>query len=253
MILSLLFLLGPLEQFQILYYFSIIPYVLEISNLLITLIFYSLLILPIIYFIIKTLPLFPTYFQIFIESFYILIENTLISNGTLKNQHHMALLKTLTFILLLCNLIGMIPYQFTVTSHIFITFLLSFIIFIGLNYIAMTKYKKKYFALFLPSGTPFPIAPILLLIEIISFYSRVFSLAIRLFANLMSGHTLLGILTSFLFSAAILGSIYFFISLIPSIILLVIIGLELAIAIVQVYVFITLTCLYIYDLYYIGH
>lgn len=253
MVLSLLFCFGPLEQFQILNLFTIIPYILEVSNLVLTLLFYSLLLLPIYYTLLKNIKMSPSFLQIFVEQKFLLIENILISNASIKNQKYLVLFKNLTFILLLCNLIGMIPYQFTLTSHIFITFSLSFLVFYGLNHIAIKKHKYKYLGLFLPSGTPLPIAPILIIIEMISFYSRVLSLAIRLFANLMSGHTLLAILTSFLFTGFIAGSIYTFITILPTIIILAIIGLELAIAIVQVYVFMTLLSLYINDLYDISH
>jgi F-type H+-transporting ATPase subunit a len=126
-------------------------------------------------------------------------------------------------------------------------------VFFGINYIGVKKHQSKYLGLFLPSGTPLAIAPILLLIEIISYFSRVLSLAIRLFANLMSGHTLLAILTSFLFSALVGGGAYLIVSILPIGILLPIIGLELAIALVQVYVFLTLVSLYINDLTEIGH
>ena len=91
----------------------------------------------------------------------------------------------------------MIPFTFTVTSHIIVTFCLSFCLFVGINIRSLLDKKLSFFALFLPSGAPLLIAPFLVVIELISYIARVFSLAIRLFANMMSGHSLLKILTNF--------------------------------------------------------
>jgi ATP synthase subunit 6 len=91
----------------------------------------------------------------------------------------------------------MIPYSFTVTSHLIFTLALSIICFFGINFIGLKKHGFEFFGLFLPSGAPLALAPLLVFIELLSYFARVFSLAIRLFANLMSGHTLLKILSEF--------------------------------------------------------
>lgn len=100
-------------------------------------------------------------------------------------------------IILSYNLLGMIPYSFTVTSHLIITFYLSLSAFIGVNVIAVQANNIAFFNLFLPKGVPTAIIPFLVFIELVSYLARVFSLAIRLFANMMSGHTLLKILAGF--------------------------------------------------------
>jgi len=100
------------------------------------------------------------------------------------------------------NLIGMIPFTFTITSHIIVTFCLSFCLFVGINIRSVIDKQVSFFALFLPSGAPLLIAPFLVLIELISYIARVFSLAIRLFANMMAGHSLLKILIGFSFVIA---------------------------------------------------
>jgi len=91
----------------------------------------------------------------------------------------------------------MVPYTFTLTSHLFFTFTLALSVFIGINIIGVRKLKLHFFQLFFPSGVPLVMGPFLIVIELISYIARVFSLAIRLFANIMSGHTLLKILSLF--------------------------------------------------------
>jgi ATP synthase subunit 6 len=96
-----------------------------------------------------------------------------------------------------CNLLGMIPYSFTVTSHLIITFTSALAIFTGMNILGILKHKKHFLSLFFPPGAPLGLAPLLVFIEFVSYIFRVLSLSIRLFANLMSGHTLLKILATF--------------------------------------------------------
>jgi len=151
------------------------------------------------------------------------------------------------------NLVGMIPFAFTVTSHIIVTFTLSFTLFVGINLRAVIDKQFGFFSLFLPSGAPIVIAPFLVVIELISYIARVFSLAIRLFANMMAGHTLLKILIGFSFIIAIqnLNSTWplLFVAFIPFLLVFIITFLEVAIALLQGYVFTVLMCLYIKDLY----
>lgn len=115
----------------------------------------------------------------------------------LKGEIYFPFIFTLHITLLFCNLIGMIPYTFTVTSHITFTFSLSLSIFIGLNILGLKIYNIKFFSIFLPKNVPLVIIPLLVVIEIISYIVKVFTLSIRLFANMTSGHTLLKIISSF--------------------------------------------------------
>jgi len=151
------------------------------------------------------------------------------------------------------NLIGMIPFAFTITSHIIVTFVFSFTLFLGINIRAMLDKDVTFTGLFLPSGAPLVIAPFLILIELISYIARVFSLAIRLFANMMAGHTLLKILIGFSFVIAVqnlTGSWpLVIVAFIPFFLVFIITFLEVAIALLQGYVFTVLLCLYIKDLH----
>jgi F-type H+-transporting ATPase subunit a len=135
-------------------------------------------------------------FQIF-EEFIKEIFFIFIKNVKLKNQQLFPFITALTILLILFNIMGMLPFGFTITSHFSITFFLSFLFFISLNYIGIRMHKIEFLSLFLPSGTPLIIMPFLFLIELLSYISRLFSLAIRLFANMLSGHILLKILISF--------------------------------------------------------
>jgi len=147
--------------------------------------------------------------QILVEKFLVFVENLVVSNALLINQKDLPFFFGLTVILLVHNLSGMIPYNFTITSHFFVTFGLSFILFFGMNYQGIQKHQKAYLNLFLPQGIPFILRPLIVPIEFILYFNRLLSLAIRLFANLMAGHTLLKILGTFIFQMIKFGSVFF--------------------------------------------
>ena len=139
------------------------------------------------------------------------------------------------------------PYSLTVTSHFIITLTLSLSFFIGLNIVGLRKHGSHMIGLFLPQGAPKQLLPLLFVIEIISYLARIFSLAIRLFANLMSGHTLLKILAGFAWLMFLNGGVATFGALFPFLIIFLVTGLELAIGALQAYVFCMLLCLYYND------
>lgn len=114
-----------------------------------------------------------------------------------KGENYFPFVFSLHLMLLLCNLFGMVPYSFTITSHIAFTFGLALSIFIGINIIGVRTQGLNFFSLFLPKGVPLVIVPLLITIEFISYIIKVFTLSIRLFANMTSGHTLLKIIAGF--------------------------------------------------------
>jgi len=114
-----------------------------------------------------------------------------------NNEKYFPLITVLFSFILFSNLIGLIPYSFTATSHLIVTFTLSFAVFIGINIITFKKYKIKTFSLFLPSNTTFFLALLLVPIELISYIAKPISLGIRLFINLMAGHSLLKVIVGF--------------------------------------------------------
>jgi len=135
-------------------------------------------------------------------------------------------------------------YSFTLTSHITVAFTLSFAFFIAVVIIGLLIQKVSFINTFIPSGAPKLLLPFLVVIEIISYFSRPFSLGIRLFANLMSGHTLLAILANFAFN---ISQKNLLIGLLPFVLIVAIVGLEAMIAVLQAYVFTILVCIYIND------
>jgi ATP synthase subunit 6 len=163
------------------------------------------------------------------------------------NEKYFPIISVLFNFILFSNLIGLIPYSFTATSHLIITFTLSFSVFIGINIITFEKYKMKTFSLFLPANTSFFLALLLVPIEFISYIAKPISLGVRLFINLMAGHSLLKVIIGFSWSMLLLENLTSLGLLLPMIILVLLFGLELGVALIQTYVFIILTCIYIQD------
>jgi ATP synthase subunit 6 len=161
-----------------------------------------------------------------------------------KGYRYFPIVFTLFIFLLIANLIGMTLYSFTVTSHVTVAFTLSFAFFIGVVIIGVVTQKVGFLNTFVPSGAPGYLLPFLVIIEIISYFSRPFSLGIRLFANMMSGHTLLAILANFTF---VISQKNILIAVLPFILIVAIIGLEAMIAALQAYVFTVLICIYLND------
>jgi len=153
--------------------------------------------------------------------------------------------------ILFCNAIGMIPYTFTVTSHIIVTFAMALFVFLGVTLIGFWKHGLHFLAFFVPHGVPKALLPLVVVIEVISFLSRPISLALRLFANMTAGHTMMKVFGSFV---GLLGSAAFVVGgLLPLLVLIALTGLELVIAFLQAYVFTVLSCLYLNDSLHMSH
>jgi F-type H+-transporting ATPase subunit a len=164
----------------------------------------------------------------------------------LGSHKYYPLLLTLFLFILISNFLGMVPYSFTPTSHLIVTVGLSFPIMLGVTIIGLKNYKSEFFALFLPAGTPTALIPLLTAIEFISYIARAFSLGIRLFANILSGHALLHILAGFTYKFVI-SDAFFILKFAPIIFIAVLLSLEIAIAFLQAYVFTVLTASYLKD------
>lgn len=181
--------------------------------------------------------------QTLFELFYGVILGLVKDNVGEKGLKFFPLIFTTFMLILGCNLLGMIPYSFTVTSHLIITFTTALAIFAGMNIIGILKHRKHFLSLFFPPGAPVALAPLLVIIEFVSYVFRVVSLSVRLFANLMSGHTLLKILASFSWGVVSFWGIF----IIPIVIIFIVTGLEMAIAFLQAYIFAVLLCIYLHD------
>jgi len=251
-----LFLETPLDQF------AIIPIIdLHVGNFYFTFtnaVLYMLLTVVLVVFLFFVVTkkgggkLVPNAWQSLVELIYDFVLNLVNEqigglSGNVKQKFFPCILVTFTF-LLFCNLQGMIPFSFTVTSHFLITLALSFSIFIGITIVGFQRHGLHFFSFLLPAGVPLPLAPFLVLLELISYCFRALSLGIRLFANMMAGHSLVKILSGFAWTMLFLNNIFYFIGdLGPLFIVLALTGLELGVAILQAYVFTILICIYLND------
>jgi len=165
-----------------------------------------------------------------------------------KNLKYFPLVLTVFYFILSSNLIGMLPLSFSTTSQMSVAFTLGFSLFVGYSLHSVLLYYKKFLASFFPPGSPKEMAPLLVIIEIISFSIRGFSLSIRLFANLMSGHALLKILAGFAWMLAHKLSIFAVtLSIFPLILTTCINGLELGVCCLQAFIFAVLLTVYLRD------
>jgi F-type H+-transporting ATPase subunit a len=182
------------------------------------------------------------------ETLYATIHSIVINQiNSTKGQIYFPFIYTLFVFILVNNLIGMVPYSFAATSHFILTFSLSFSIVLGATILGFQKHGLKFFSLFVPSGCPLGLLPLLVLIEFISYLARNVSLGLRLSANILSGHMLLNILAGFCYNIMTSGFLFIFVGLIPLAFIIAFSGLELGIAFIQAQVFVVLTSSYIKD------
>ena len=145
------------------------------------------------------------------------------------------------------NVSGLVPYSYTLTSQIILTFSLAILLFVGINIVCLVEHKHLFFSLFLPKGSSIGLAFVLVPIELVSYFVRPVSLSVRLFANMMAGHTLLKVLAGFSWSMMVASGSFFFCHFVPLTILVIVMGLELGVALIQGYVFTVLICIYLND------
>ena len=171
------------------------------------------------------------------------VSNTISEVSGKEGLKYFPIVFTLFIFVLTCNLFGMIPYSFTVTSHIIVTFALAAFVFLGVTLIAIFKHGLgKFLHFFLPEGTPLIMAPLLFVIELFSYLARPVSLSIRLAANMMAGHVTLKVIAGLIITFGMLVGLT---SMFP--LLLFLTGFELAMAVIQAYIFTILTCVYLND------
>ena len=191
---------SPLEQFAINKIISLNLAIFDVSITNSTVLTFLVCIVAVTFFnfAIFKAKLIPTASQSMFEFLYDFIYFNVLTENVKKNGNYFfPMLFTIFSFIFFCNLLGMIPYSFTVTSHIVITLGLAMMAFISINIIGIRTHGVHLLSLFLPPGAPLGLAPLLVMIELVSYSFRVVSLALRLFANMMSGHCLLKILAGF--------------------------------------------------------
>ena len=243
---------NPLEQFQVSSFFNIYLY---FSKVLFdfSLTNYTFTVLFLVFFLIVILNILSISYQI--NFIFQNIINSLISLSTQMIKDHIGsigftlfpLITSYLFLVFFANLLGMIPYGITLTAQLVITFYLALTLILSLNIAGINIHKKNFLNLFFPSGTPLLLAPLIVPIEIVSYSFRVISLSVRLFANMMAGHTLLKVIGGFGWSMFKSYGLISICGLIPLLVITILIGLELGVALIQAYVFITLASTYFHD------
>jgi F-type H+-transporting ATPase subunit a len=190
----------------------------------------------------------PNNWSISQESIYATVHSIVVNQiNVTTGQVYFPFIYGLFMFILVNNLVGMVPYSFASTSHFLLTFSISFTVVLGATILGFQKYGLRFFSLFVPSGCPLALLPLLVLIEFISYLSRPVSLGLRLAANILSGHMLLSILSGFTYKIMTSGLFFLLLGLIPLAFIIAFSGLELAIAFIQAQVFVVLTCSYIKD------
>lgn len=243
---------APLEQFEILSLLNLKIFSLDISitNFLIMQILSCLVLIFILF--CNSAENFSFYYKpnswqkLFEVTFNVIYQ--LVSDVITKDSEtYLPVLVLLFNYILFSNLLGLIPYSFTATSHVITTFYLSFSVFLGINFITVEKYGFRSFALFLPANTQFLLAIILVPIEFVAYLSKPVSLGVRLFINLMAGHILIKIIVGFSWNLLLVENWVSILFLIPLLTLVILFGLELGVALIQTYVFMILVCIYLDD------
>ena len=195
----------------------------------------------------KEKKIIPGKIQLVAELFYSFVAKMISDTAGSKAKPYFPFIFSLFMFVLFCNMVGMLPYSFTVTSHIIVTLILALFVFIAVTIIGFVKHGFKYLSIFVPSGVPVILLPLITVIEIISYLSRPISLSVRLFANMMAGHTMLKVFGGFVVSLGVLGG------WLPLGFSVALTGLELLVAFIQAYVFAILTCIYLNDALNLNH
>lgn len=180
------------------------------------------------------------------EMLYEFVANLLKETVGSAGRPYFPLIFTLFVFILFCNLFGMLPYSFTVTSHIAVTLSLALLVFILVTVLAFMKHGLHFLGFFVPKGVPPVMLLLLVPIEVLSYFIRPISLSVRLFANMTAGHTMLKVFGGFVVAMGVFG-------VVPLVLIVALTGLEILIACLQAYVFTVLTCLYLNDAIHMEH
>jgi F-type H+-transporting ATPase subunit a len=234
---------NPLQQFELhkIYELSIFGFDISFTNSSFAMIASVLLTCALLAYGARSLSVIPSRSQVFVEMIYFAISDTLKNNAGKKAEKFMPIIFSIFLFILSCNLCGMLPYSFTSTSHISITFALAAVVFILVTCIGFIHHGMHFLSLFLPSGVPLWLAPLLIVIELFAYLARPVSLSLRLAANMIAGHVLLKVLAGFMVVLPLFGKF------LPMPFIVMLIGFEIFVAILQEYIFTILSCVYLND------
>lgn len=233
---------NPLSQFEIHYLTDIKPVAglnLSFSNSSLFMVIAVVGIIALMGLSTRKRALVPGRWQSVAEIMYEFVAGMVKDNVGTEGRKYFPLVFSLFMFILFCNLLGMLPYGFTVTSHVAVTLSLAVLVFVGVTMIALFRHGFHFFAHFLPNGTPWWLAPLMIVIEIFAYLARPISLSVRLFANMMAGHVLLKVIAGFVIG---MGLAWGWLPLSFTVLLT---GFEIFVAILQAYIFTILTCVYL--------
>ena len=233
---------GPMDQFEIKRFLPLDLFGVDASftNASLFMVAAVALIIGFLNYAMSGRSLVPSRVQSVAEMAYEFVANMVHENTGKEGMKYFPLVFTLFIFVLILNLLGMIPYSFTVTSHIIVTFALAALVFVVVTGIGFARHGLGFLKLFVPSGLPIMLLPLIVVIELISYLIRPISLSVRLFANMMAGHTLLKVFAGFVAPLGVAG-------IAPLIATTAFTGLEFVVAFLQAMIFSVLTCIYLND------
>lgn len=234
---------NPLTQFAIL---PLVPLPtvagvdLSITNSAVMMILTVIIAFATLYYFVNPSRLLPSVGQACAEMYYKFIRNLVQDTAGIEALRYLPFVFAIFTFVLLGNLFGMLPYSFTFTSHIIVTLALALLVFITVTIIGLVRHGLNFFHLFFPEGAPLILAPVLVPVEIFSYFVRPMSLSVRLFANMLVGHILLKVVLGFVVTLGVFG-------VLPFVFTILLIGFEVFVALIQAYIFALLTCIYLKD------
>lgn len=239
--------IDPMHQFMVhtLIPLQIAGYDVSFTNASLFMVLTTLFLLALLYFGVNPQRLVPSRTQVIIESAYGFIADTLFSNVGENAKGYLPYVFSLFMFISLGNLLGMIPYSFTITSQIVVTFSLAMVVFLAATIIGFIKHGTHYFRLFLPEGIPIYLAPLLIVVEVLSYLARPVTLATRLFVNMVAGHAIMKIFAGL--GVILVGGVWFPVAILPLGLNVIITAFEIFVCLLQAYVFTILTCIYLND------
>lgn len=237
---------SPLEQFQVKPYVPISVGHVDLSFTNSAL--WMLLAVAAVYWLVmagtRQHALVPGRLQSVVELSYEFVAGMLRDNAGKEGMRYFPLVFTLFMFILMGNMLGMIPGSFTFTSHIIVTFFMAAAVFVGVTALGIYLHGAHFFSLFVPKGAPKAMLPVLIPIEILSYCVRPISLSVRLFVNMMGGHTMMKVFAGFI---GALGAYFVIPGIFPLLITVALTGFEFVVAFLQAYIFTVLTCIYLHD------
>ena len=237
---------NPLSQFEI-HKIVELPqffgYNIDFTNSALYLAFAVLISLTLLFWGVFNVSVVPNKFQSIVEMIYKVVCDTIVNSAGEEGLKHRSTIFTIFMLILMCNLVGMlpIPHAFTPTSHISITFALALFVFVWCTLLSFKNHGLGFFNIFLPKGTPWWLAPMMVMVEVFAYFARPISLSVRLSANMIAGHTILKVIAGFVLSGKLIFAVF------PLLFVTLLIVFEIFIAILQAYIFTMLTCVYLND------